>query len=349
MRVGWLVFGVGLTVLTACGTQGTATVGSAGTPSAEPLPQHVFVAEYEHGAGDTGGGNGTFLSVFDEQTGEHLRDLVQIKEGTTVNLGGFSRGADGSVVYAVDQGPYYRGHLANGDPKPGSCGATVYRVDASTGQTTSLFTVGKDWIVRQPMISPDGQAVAYLSQECTAVEQRVVVRNVKSGAERHIWVPGTTAAFHLAWRSDGTELVFAVGRSWAKPTGYVVTASDADGPQPVAAVRPAPDAGCVIENVAFPVGGVQLIEGCPDVVTVPARLVQLDGDGPTVSWRADTGLCPNGMTARHDPSGRLLLTATTTCGGSSAPVDVVQMWTGPTSHQEVGRYVNPRQFVSAAT
>ncbi len=348
MRVAWLVFGVGLTVLTACGTQGTATVGSAGTPSAEPLPQHVFVAEYEHGAGDIGGGNGTFLSVFDEQTGDHLRDLAHIKEGTTVNLGGFSRGADGSVVYAVDQGPYYRGHLPNGDPKPGSCGATVYRVNADTGQTTSLFTVGKDWIVRQPMISPDGQSVAYLSQECTAAEQQVVVRDLQSGTERHIWVPGTTA-FHLSWSRDGTQLVFAVGYPQANHTGYVVTASDAEGPQPDTAVRPAPDAGCVVEDATFAADGVQLVEGCPDFITPPARLVQLDGDGPRVSWRADTGLCPNAMTAGHDPSGRLLVTATTTCGGPSAPVDVVQMWTGTASHHEVGRYINPRQFVSAAT
>jgi hypothetical protein len=42
------------------------------------------------------------------------------------------------------------------------------------------------------------------------------------------------------------------------------------------------------------------------------------------------------------------VTATTSCGGPGMPVDVVQMWNGQHS-RDVGRHVNPQQFVSAAT
>lgn len=83
-------------------------------------------------------------------------------------------------------------------------------------------------------------------------------------------------------------------------------------------------------------------------MTGPARLVQLVGDGPAVQWRTSTALCPNGMTVAYDPQGRLLVTSTTRCGGVGAPVDVVQMWNRQRS-REVGRYLNPQQFVSAAT
>lgn len=323
-----------------------------GVASGNQSSSSTFVAEYRYGSGDTGGGRGTFLSLFDAQSGKHLRDLQHFDEGGQVRLAGFSRTADGSVIYATARGPYYRSNVNGGDPRPGSCGGTVHQLDARTGRTKTLFSVGKDWTVQAPVVSPDGRSIAYLSQACTAMfDARVVVRDLAAGTERHVWAPRTSAG-SVRWRSDGRQLVFTVmypsQRTGTDVPSYVVVPSSADGAQPSSAVRRAPDPGCVVENALYSPSGIQLVEGCPNIVTAPARLVQLVGDGPAVAWRTSTALCPNGMTAAYDPQGRLLVTSTTSCGGAGAPVDVVQMWNGQHS-REVGRYTNPQQFVSAAT
>jgi hypothetical protein len=315
------------------------------------LPSGTFVAEYEYGSGDTGGGHATFVSLFDEQSGRHLRDLLRFDGRPQPLLAGFSRAADGSVVYATERGPAFRSNV-RADPMPGSCGGTVYLIDARTGHVKPLISVGKDWTVATPAMSPDGRAVAYLSHACTAtIADHLVVRDLASGAERHVWIPGTSAG-RVHWRGDGRQLVFTVipdeQPGLSEVPSYVVVPSDADGAQPSSAVRHAPDQGCVVENAVYSRSGIQLIEGCPDLVTAPARLVQLVGDGPAVEWRTRIVLCPDGMTVAYDPQGRLLVTSTTTCGGPGAPVDVVQMWDGRHS-RDVGRYVNPQQFVSSAT
>ena len=349
-RLGVVVLTVAL--VAGCAGSVSPSVAPSRALSGGPLPSGTFVAEYGYGSGDTGSGHGTFLSLFDDHSGRHLRDLLHFDEGAQLQLAGFSRTADGSVVYATARGPSVRGHVNGGDPRPGSCGGTVYLLDARTGRVTSLFTVGKDWTVRAPVMSPDGRSVAYLSQACTATfADRLVVRDLATGAERHVWAPGTSAA-RVRWRGDGRQLVFTVfypdQRSPSDVPSYVVVPSDADGAQSSSAVRHAPDQGCVVENAVYSRSGIQLVEGCPDEVTAPARLVQLRGDGPAVEWRTSTALCPSGMTAAYDPQGRLLVTATMRCGGDAAPVDVVQVWEGR-HDREVGRYVNPQQFVSAAT
>ncbi len=336
-------------LLAGCGHASAPTDGAV--VSAGPLPAGVFVASYAYGSGDLGGGHGTFLSLFDEQSGRHLRDLVHLDEGSAVGLAGSSRAADGSIVYALARGPHYQSGVANGDPEAGSCGGTVYKLSAATGQATSLFTVGRDSTVGDPTVSPDGRSVAYLSHPCTAAfDEQVVVRDLATGRARRVWVP-TASASQVAWRSDGAKLVitvrFSQQRSDTDASGYVVVPADADGPQPRTTVQHAPDRGCVVTTAVFATGGIQLVEGCPNGTTAPARLVQLVDSGPRVAWRASTGLCPNGLTLASDPHGQLL-TSTSKCGGAGAPVDVVQAWTG--QHvREIGRYVNPAQFVADAT
>jgi hypothetical protein len=75
-------------------------------------------------------------------------------------------------------------------------------------------------------------------------------------------------------------------------------------------------------------------------------MVQLDPAGHTVLWRADTDQCPNGSTIDADRTGtRLMLATNPACGRLSDTADVVQVWEGPQFH-DIGRYVNPDQFVS---
>ncbi len=346
MRLGRGVVGTSLVLLAGC-----THVSSAVT--ARALPENVFVAQYAYGSGDAGGGHGTFLSLFDEQSGKHLRDLVHVEDGASVHLGGYSRASDRSITYALARGPYYTSRVMNGAPRPGSCGGTVYRLDARTGRTRTLFTVGGDWTVASPTASPDGKSVAYLSQPCTAAfAHHIIIRDLATGSQRHISVPGASVQ-RITWSTDGTQLGFTVMFPSQPPSdidaaNYAVVAADTHGPQAPAVLRRAPDPGCLVEAVAFDDAGLALTEGCPDEVTAPARLVHLAGAGPGVLWRADTGLCPNGMSLAYERAHQLLITATTTCGGAGLPVDVVQLWTGE-QPRELGRYVNPQQLVDAAT
>lgn len=341
MRVpkGALLFGLGL--LAGCGVNDVPNAGGV-VKSEGPLPSGAFAAQFRPGPNDPGHGHGTSLSVFDEGSGKKIRDLVHLTDRAPARLAGPSRTRDGSVVYGLA----YGGHDPNsGAPKPGSCGGTVYRVDGSTGNVRSLFTVANDRTLDAPAVSPDGKAVAYLSQGCTDVfGAQVVVHDLATDRERTVSVTDGTVG-RVDWRADGKALVFAVADR-TKPTGYLVVPADANGPQSLSAALPAPDAGCVVAAAAFSDAGVALLEGCPDTAAVPARLLQLSGTGPSVVWRADTGLCPTGMTLAHDQAGALLVAGTTTCGGAS-PIDVVSLWTGP-SPRELGRYDPGIQSVRTA-
>jgi hypothetical protein len=306
-----------------------------------PFPSPVFAARYVHGAA-----YGTYLSLFDERSGKHSRDLVHLGAGAPAELGGFSRTTDGSVVYALIRGPAYTSNTEGGKPLPGTCGGTVYRIDADTGNARSLFTVAKDRTVTKPTVSPDGKMVAYLGRACGDASARsMVIHDLGSDRERSVSIT-RDAIGGIAWSPAGAALVLTVEDAGG-PAGYLVLPVSASGPQPAAAVRSAPDTGCVVVAASYAAAGVQLVEGCPNRTTAPARLVQLAGAGPMVSWREDTGLCPNGLAAVRDPAGALVLSAPTQCGGTGAPVDVVQVWTGRTP-REVARYANPDQSVSDA-
>lgn len=154
-----------------------------------------------------------------------------------------------------------------------------------------------------------------------------------------------------SWSPDGRRLLVTVLFSTAgqgEGSGFVVSAAAASARLPVAAVARAPDRGCVVATAALSAAGIAVLEGCPDTVTGSARLVQLYADGAQVAWRATTGLCPNGGSIVPDRTGRrLLISGTAQCRAPGAPVDVVQAWDGSQGGQ-LGRYVNPEQFVESA-
>lgn len=180
----------------------------------------------------------------------------------------------------------------------------------------------------------------------------MVVRELSSGAQRRISVPNGDAHTPV-WSPDGTRLLFSVffatQRSRADDPGFVIVNAGYEGAVQRSAVRHALDRHCVIERAAFDASGVAALAGCPNQVTAPARLIQLDHDGEHLAWTVVTGLCPNGATLVPDADYRqLLVTAGKDCGSTAgAPIDVVQAWAG--KHQrQIGQYVNPRQFVNDA-
>jgi hypothetical protein len=341
------VLWLGLALLAGCNLGPPAAGGVV--DSQGPLPKGAFVARYARGPGALGGGYGTYMSMFDETSGKHLRDLVHLPVGVAAGLAGFSRSADGSVVYALATGPRHTNTDGTGTPRPGTCGGTVYRVDASTGEVRSLFVVVADRVVGVPWVSPDGKSVAYLSAPCPdATAQEVVVHELAGDRERTISV-AHAAPTGVGWSADSTQLVLSVAPTDAgQPAGFLVVPANFNGTQPQSAVRAAPDGGCAVEAAAFGDAGVELAEGCPDWMGAPGRLLQLVGSGPNVAWRVNTALCPTGMTLEHDLSGALLVSATATCGTAGDPVYVVQLWTAQ-SEREVGSYGDPKQIVTDAS
>ena len=337
---------VGLAALAGCGPTGSAGVMAGGA-----LPDGTFLATYGYGAGDTGGGHGPFLSLFDDSTGSHVRDLVHLPDGSGIALGGYSRASNGSIWFALARGPRLRSDVANGDPAPGSCGGTVDRIDEHTDKSTVVYRVNRNFTVWSPVPSPDLRLVAYVSQPCTAAfAASLVVRDLRSGLERRTSVSGGSVA-SPSWSPDGRRLLVTVLFPIPGPgegRGFVVTAATGSARLPLAAVARAPDHGCVVASAALDAAGIAVLEGCPDTVTGSARLVQLYPDGAHVAWRATTGLCPNGGSIVGDRTGRrLLISGTAQCRARGAPVDVVQAWDGSLGRQ-LGRYLNPKQFVESA-
>jgi hypothetical protein len=207
MRASLGVVVLTLALVAGCAGSVSPSVAPSRALSGGPLPSGTFVAEYEYGSGDTGGGHATFVSLFDDQSGRYLRDLLRFDGHPQPLLAGFSRAADGSVIYATARGPSYRSNV-RGDPLPGSCGGTVYLLDAGTARVTSLFSVPKDWTVRAPVMSPDGRAVAYLSQACTATSGAVSwcatllpARNGRSGYQVRRRAGFTGAVTVVSWCS----------------------------------------------------------------------------------------------------------------------------------------------------
>jgi hypothetical protein len=233
---------------------------------------------------------------------------------------------------------------------------SIVRSDGTTrpsiGLRSSVFTVSPDATVRDPIPSPDGRSIAYLSQPCTnAYATAVVVRSLSSQREHRIsavdgWV------WHPGWSPDSRQIIFTVRfsvyRGPADRAAFAVVPSDASIQVPRSALKHAPTPNCSVLQATFDAAGLALLEGCPDDLGA-GWLTQLDPPTRQHSlWRSRTRLCPNGATiVANRPGTDLLLTATTHCGGVDPMVDVVQTWSGPQPH-EVGRYTNGQQFVFAA-
>ncbi|HEX3612758.1 MAG TPA: hypothetical protein VHU88_13820 [Sporichthyaceae bacterium] len=359
--------GAVIVLLAGCGpaSSPTATASPTATPA---TAADVFVAQHDGGAGIFGLG-GTRLSLFDEATGKFLRD-VEAAPGPVnmlrAHFAGYSRSRDG-FVYALVHGPSDKRNT-----EQHSCGGTVLDHDVATGRTRPLFSVGDDVNLTCPVESPDGTQLAYQLGPCSqsaaeisgpAGRSRVVVRDLATGRERKISVPGTSAR-SPQWRPDGQALVFLVGPNYAVgfngskqatygPSGFLVVPATARGAQPAVAVQYSPDRACGIDQAVFTGSAVQLLLDCRaedpllkkahaegiggQPSSYPERLLQLVGSGPRVAWTADTGLCPVFIRAGHDAAGRLLVTGEN-CGadvpanrGNNNPV---QIWAG----REVARF-----------
>jgi hypothetical protein len=277
--------------------------------------------------------------------------VVHVAEGGLIRLAGYARGADGDLWYALAHGPRYRSNVNGGDPAPGSCGGAVYRVDHRTGASRRVFTLSGDVTVSDPVPSPDGRSIAYLSQPCTsAYSTAVVVRNLTAQGEHRISsVDGW--AHRPGWSRDSSQIIFTVDfpvyRGPVDRAAFAVVPADASAQVPRSALQHAPTPTCSVMQATFDAAGIALLEGCPDFAGL-GWLTQLDPTSHHTIWRIRTRLCPNAAAiVANRPGTELLLTATTHCGGTDTPVDVVQTWTGPHPH-EVARYTNPQQFVTAA-
>lgn len=294
---------------------------------AQPLPTSpdTFVASVDDGT----------VAYFDSVTGARLVDVLkQDPTNPRVRVAGYARDSHGDLWYAVNREPFLRAPgLMNGAPQPDTCGGAIFRIDHATGGTEFVLAVGADRTIADPVPSPDRTRLAYRTAPCTDwVPSTVVTRNLTSGTETELLIPGAEARVP-SWKPDGSELVVAV--AWSNPktrdevNGYVIVPPDQSGSVPTTALRLAPDPHCSVAQAAFDTTGVLLLQGCPDTTSEPADLVQLDPTGTHLLWSKSTGLCPNGASISVRPSDdKLLIVATDHCGGEKPMLDVVQQWVG---------------------
>jgi hypothetical protein len=332
-----------LTLLAACGGSG---LGNSFLASRGGLPKDVFVASYAYGYGDSGQGHGYFLSLFSLTDGRHVRDLVHLPEKSSLEISGFSRGSDGDIWYSLSRGPRYRSGVMNGDPAPGSCGGAVYRISHVKGKARLAFRIPADRSVFSPVPSPNNDAVAYITQPCTAAfAGSLAIRDTVTGSETHL--AATDGSMHSpSWSVDGQRLVVSAYHSRvAENFGFAVIARTRTGTMPRSEFHPAPERGCVVQKAVFLASGIAVLEGCPDAVTAPARIVQLDVDARRKISRITTTLCPNGANITADSQGsKLLLDASEGC---RSDVDLVQVWEQGRL-RDIARYQHPTAWVNDA-
>jgi hypothetical protein len=181
---------------------------------------------------------------------------------------------------------------------------------------------------------------------CCTPAADAVVRDLSTGAEHHIGVADGSVV-STSWSLDSSRLVLTVARNSVGDSALIVTATES-GRRSADELSHAPDAGCIISRAVFDAAGIAVIEECPSESMFPARLVQLDATGRQTVRRGTASVCSNGASLVPDAAGtQLLVSGTTTCGGSGAPIDVVESWDGE-NRRAIGRYVIPQQFVQSA-
>lgn len=321
------------------------TVDAAGLPT-------TFVAEYEYGAGDTSGGHGTYLSLFDAATGRHLRDVMHWPAGAQPVLDGFSRAPNGDIWLTEQSGPGSTG-MGIG-VVPHSCGGRLIRVDHTTGVAHTVVTVDRDTELGDPVASPDGRRVAYLSGPCGSMYNTangpvtgdvVVVRDLASGHSTTLRMVGG-AGTSARWAPDGrvvVEFVFMYqGNAALGSQGYVIVPAGVDATLHHADIHLG-DRGCEVVSVGYDAAGPLLLEGCP-TATGTARLTQLD---PALHplWSVVPIATPNGGSVSVAPDGHTIMVET---WDSRATTSYVSVYDGRSLTKQFA-YGTPTAFVSGAT
>lgn len=292
------------------------------------------------------GGTVRFLevAVSDTRTGATIRRLLP--DGSHgLQVTGLARDRSGDLWITYSRGPYSRGGVAGGDPRPDSCGNMIAILHAATGRITTFLRTGDNVLISGAAPSPDGRLLAYSESGCATGYFDSYLRVTDLGTGRSWTIGQGLPRCHLitspSWSTDGQALI--VGYAPATLPAYTGQQGTCSVPRrerlvslPAAAAQTGlagrtagADPGCQITSAAGTAGGGMLaIEACGGngYLSGPARLLVLDARLGLVR-RITLGRCTDGNELAADLPGRsVLVSAYLYCNPPGRPGPVTRLW-----------------------
>ena len=161
-----------LAVLAAVGFAGSnqSTGASLGRLAAhESRVPSWFVAQYNHGAGDAGGGSPDYLSAFSTHDGRRLANLLNLDRlPGHLQLNSLDRGRRGDIWLVMASGPDIKGPggVANPPTVPNSCRGELLRLNPATGRLTVVWNSPHDEYLLGEQLAPNNKQLAIISGHC---------------------------------------------------------------------------------------------------------------------------------------------------------------------------------------
>lgn len=249
-----------------------------------------------------------------------------------MQIAGVARGGPDSLVVTYARGPLCTSNVAGCGPRPHTCGAEVVRVDIPTGATTVLWRVGRDELVRDARLSPDGTLLAMLAAPCipSYFNEHLLIRRMSDGTSWTIGasVPRCHSLRGPEWTGDGRHVVVAYGAAtgttpYRGADGTCTTNRDASlvvvdamrGQPGIVGVTAQPRPSCSWQSVAADATDVYAIEACG------SNELRLDGAASLVrlsmalrvTGRWSIGRCTDGNNVTADGTQGVLLDAYLYC------------------------------------
>jgi hypothetical protein len=268
---------VAVALLTFAGVQAVRTALVGEVPPVRPAPApSSFVAGDAHGR----------LVVVSGDTGKALRVLAPPRADYIQGIGLGYR-----PVVPGDRSAAYYGGACTG------VRGTVWRQPLDGGRPTKVA----DGRGTSLTVSEDGSTLAWVDQRCNGLRQeRVTVRDLRRGTERHWPLEGVGEAYGLTLSPDGRRLAMILSAAHG-PFELRVLDTTGQGGLLDGRLLHLPDAGCQPEPpLAYRPGSGQLavVESCGPLNRSQLRLVYVDEATGTVrarppvfpAWVAMTGV-----------------------------------------------------------
>lgn len=101
-----------------------------------------------------------------------------------MDTAGLSSAGSQALLVTYARGPECTSNVAGCGPRPHTCGAEVVRVDLAKRRTTVVWSVGRDTMLRDAALSPDGSMLVARESPCVPsyFNDHLVVRRVDDGA-----------------------------------------------------------------------------------------------------------------------------------------------------------------------
>ena len=253
------------------------------------------------------------------------------RDGLTVS--GVSRTNHGSLLVTYSRGPACTSGVNGCGPKPHTCGAEVVEVALSNGHSAVVWRVGRDELLRDAALSPDGTTVVAKASPCVPsyFNDHLLVRvaatgrswTIGAGVPRCHWIGAPS------WTSDGHHVLitYAAPEGMKPYTGADGTCTEfgdaslvrVDATRPSAQITgdiARPPHGCTWSTASVAATATYAIQACGSRIANrldgSVRLVQLDTAlRPVRHWLI--GACTDGNNVAADAIKGVILSAYLFC------------------------------------